>query len=81
MIKIKKILASGAVGSLALLPTMAFAYDFDSQVATTTALATDIASTLFGAFLNLLGTIMPYGIGIFFLFVGINWARKALSGR
>lgn len=72
----------GVVGAITLaLPVSAFAYDFSAYVATTTTMANDIATSLFGSFLNLIGTIMPYAIGIFVLYVGIHWARRALSGR
>jgi len=66
---------------MAFAPVLAFAYDFESQVATTTTMAEDVASSLFSSFLNLLGHILPYGIGLLILFIGLHWARRALSGR
>jgi predicted Na+-dependent transporter len=53
----------------------------DDFVATTTAFATQIAGTLFGAFFGLLGQILPYAIGILVFYMGYNWARRALGGR
>jgi len=54
---------------------------FSTYVATTTALAGNVASTLFNGFLNLLTQLLPYGIGILIFYIGWNLARRALSGR
>jgi len=54
---------------------------FGGQVATSTVLAVNVASTLFNSFLNLLTQVLPYGIGILIFYIGWNLARRALSGR
>jgi len=55
--------------------------DMGTYVATTTAFAASIASTLFSAFFGLLSSILPYAIGILVFYMGYHWARRALAGR
>jgi hypothetical protein len=52
-----------------------------TYLATTTAFVATIMSALFTAFFNLLGTILPYAIGILVFYMGYHWARRALGGR
>lgn len=64
-----------------LIPATTFAYDFSAYVATSTNLSVSVATALFDGFLNLLGQLLPYGIGILIFYIGWNLARRALSGR
>jgi hypothetical protein len=53
----------------------------DTYVATTTALATSVAGTLFDAILGLFTAILPYAIGMLVFYIGYRFARRAMAGR
>jgi len=52
----------------------------DAYVSTSTTLASNVASTLFNALLNLISVIIPYAIGILVFYIGYRLARRALGG-
>jgi len=55
--------------------------DMSAYVATSTAFAGTVATSLFNGVFGLLYTILPFAIGFLIFWMGYAWARKAIGGR